>query len=180
MKRSAIILAGFAALSSPYLLFKLCELHSILARVPTPLHVSWIEYRLEHSFGGIGLPGDKETGFIVYRLTERSAQWARSKGPALSEALPGESENWHSTPVDDKGEQSRWHHYDDEPIRANHPATIAEYLDRYGFPIPIEKGRDDEANRAIREPGSFYSYGPGGSLTIIDPAKGKVYFTYAG
>lgn len=179
-RRAAIVLAGLLVVTSPYLLFKAYELRFVLARVPSPLHVAWIEYRLEDSFGGIGLPGDNETGFVVYRLTDASAQWARSKGARLGEALPGGAESWHATPVDDSGARHRWHHYDSEAEKRGYPATIAEYLDAYGFSIPIEKGRDDEANRAIRASGSFYSYGRGGSVTIVDPARGKVYFAYAG
>lgn len=57
---------------------------------------------------------------------------------------------------------------------------MSTYLRKYGFPIPIEKGRADEADRAIRSPGSFYSYGRAGSITIVDPARGKVYFAYVG
>lgn len=180
IRRVAIVLAGLLVVTSPYLLFKAYELRLVLARVPAPLHVAWIEYRLEDSFGGIGLPGDNETGFVVYRLTEASTQWARSKGARLGEALPGGAKRWHETPVDDSGARNTWNHYDGEVDKHRHPATIAEYLDKYGFSIPIEKGRDDEANRAIRKPGSFYSYRRGGSVTIIDPARGKVYFAYAG
>ncbi|KAA9020140.1 MULTISPECIES: hypothetical protein [Sphingobium] len=179
-KRIAIVLAGIAVIASPYLTFKAYELHFVLARVPSPLHVAWIEYRLEDSFGGIGMPGDNETGFVVYRLTEGTAEWARSKGSRLGEALPGGRTSWHATPVDETGSRNRWHHYDSEAERHRHPVTIREYLDTYGFSIPVETGRDDEANRAIREAGSFYSYGRGGSVTIVDPARGKVYFAYAG
>lgn len=179
-RRIAIILAGALIVTSPYLLFKADELRVVLARVPRPLHVAWIEYRLEDSFGGIGLPGDNETGFVVYRLTDESAQWARSKGAGLGQALPGGGESWHATPVKTSGVRNPWHHYDSETEKRRHPANIAEYLDAYGFSIPIEKGRDDEANRAIRAPGSFYSYGDGGSVTIVDPTRGKVYFAYAG
>lgn len=126
------------------------------------------------------MPGDNETGFVVYRLTERTTLWARSKGSRLGEALPGGRTSWHATPVDETGSRNRWHDYDSEAERHRHRATIREYLDTYGFSIPVEKGQDDEANRAIREAGSFYSYGRGGSVTIVDPARGKVYFAYAG
>ena len=46
-----------------------------------------------------------------------------------------------------------------------HPPTIAEYLEKYGSEIPIEDGRDGEADKAIQSTGSFYSYGTGGSIT---------------
>jgi hypothetical protein len=178
-KRVAIVLMGIAAIASPYVAFKTWELSFVLARVPDPLHVWWIEYRLEESWG-IGLPGDNETGFVVYRLTPGSAQWARSKGTRLGEFLPGGSESWHLTPVDENDPYDRWHRYDQDSDVRPHGANIREYLGQYGFSIPLEKESDTDANRAIRNPGSFYSYGRGGSVTIVDPQRGKVYFAYAG
>jgi hypothetical protein len=178
-KRVAIILAGALAISSPYLLFKAYELHVVLSRVPEPLHVSWIEYRLEKSWG-IGMPGDNETGFVVYRMTGKSADWARSQGQHLGAMLPGGSMDWHPTPVDESGAHNRWHEYGSAPTLHSHKANLREYLDKYGFSIPLERGRDAEVNYSIQHPGSFYSYGRGGSVTIIDSKRGKIYFAYAG
>jgi len=179
VRRAAILLAAALVIGWPYLAFKGMELRHVLARVPAPLHISWIDYRLERSWG-IGLPGDNEVGFVVYRLASGSARWARSKGARLREFLPGGAQTWHSTPVDAIGEHDRWHPYDQDGKAERHPATIFEYLGRYGYSIPIEAGRDADANQAINNPGSFYSYGSGGSVTIVDPARGKLYFAYAG
>jgi hypothetical protein len=71
-RRVAIVAAGIAVIASPYVLFKAFELWFVLARVPDPLHVAWIEYRLEENFG-FG-PGGNETGFVVYRLTKGSVE----------------------------------------------------------------------------------------------------------
>lgn len=171
-ERIAIVLAGALAVTSPYSLFKAYELHVVLARVPEPLHVSWIEYRLEEAWG-IGLPGDNETGFVVYRMTAGSTDWARSKGRNLGSMLPGGSSNWRPTPVDDNSSRNRWH-------RNGDAANLKQYLGTYGFPIPLEDGRDIEFNDAVQHPGSFYSYGLGGSVTVVDPKRGKIYFAYAG
>lgn len=178
-KRLGFFGAGVVVIASPFLVFKVTELRFVLARVPEPLHVSWIEYRLEESWG-IGLPGDNETGFVIYRLTNRSADWARSKGPRLREFLSGGPDHWHPTPVDDGAADGRWHPYDDDSKVPPHRANIREYLDKYGFSIPVEKDRAGEADWAIQRPGSFYSYGRSGSITIVDPQHGKVYFAYAG
>ena len=178
-RRVAIVLAGALVVSSPYLLFKGYELHFVLSRVPEPLHVSWIEYRLEEAWG-IGMPGDNETGFVVYRMTDRSAEWARSKKHRLGDMLPGGSASWHPTPVDESGPHNTWHQYDSDPALRDHKANVSEYLGKYGFSIPLEKGRDTEADDAIQHPGSFYSYGRGGSVTIVDPRRGKIYYAYAG
>jgi hypothetical protein len=178
-RRMAILLAAALVLTWPYLAIKGVELRHVLARVPAPLNIWWIDYRLERSWG-IGLPGDNEEGFVVYRLASGSARWARSKGERLGEFLPGGAKAWHSTPVDAIGEHDRWHPYDQDGKSERHSATIFEYLGQYGYSIPIEAGRDADANQAINNPGSFYSYGSGGSVTIVDPARGKLYFAYAG
>jgi hypothetical protein len=177
--RIAIVLAGALAISSPYLAFKAYELHFVLSRVPEPLHVSWIEYRLEKS-GGIGMPGDNETGFIVYRMTSGSADWARKQGQHLGATLPGGLTKWHQTPVIENGAHNSWHQYGSTSEPHSRKANLAEYLDKYGFSILIEKGRDAEINYALQNSGSFYFYGRGGSVTVIDPRQGKIYFAYAG
>jgi len=169
---------AFAVIVSPYLAFKTADYFSALSRVPEPLRAIFIEYRVEWS-GGIG-PGANETGFVVYRLTDASAAWARDKGAKLGAALGGDNSHWLETPVDDRIENGRaWHSYVDHPATAD-VADIRSYLDRYGFGLPLENGRADAFNLVIRTPGSFYTYGVGGAITVVDPQHGKVYFAYAG
>ncbi|MEI3851204.1 MULTISPECIES: hypothetical protein [Ensifer] len=183
-RRRLIIAVGLLAILSPYISSKIAERNHLLARVPEPLEVAEVEYRLEELFGVGFMPGDNETGFVVYRLTDESADWARKQGNGLGDVLSGEKGAWRATPVDDRRDE--WHPYDDEPemmaveLPLRHPPNLEEYLEKYGFSIPIEEGRTDDANKAIQSGGSFYSYGKGGSVTIVDPARGKVYFAYAG
>jgi hypothetical protein len=61
-----------------------------------------------------------------------------------------------------------------------HSPTVDEYLGKYGFLIAIEEIRVAEVDQAIQTPGSFYKVGRGGSVTVVDPIRGKVYFFYAG
>lgn len=178
-ERIAIVLAGALAISSPYLAFKAYEIRLVLSQVPEPLRVSWIEYRLEKSWG-IGMPGDNETGFIVYRMTSESADWVRKQGQHLAATLPGGLTKWHQTPVYDGGAHNSWHQYDSTSEPRDHKVNLVEYLDKYGFSIPIEKGRDAEMNYAIQNPGSLYCYERGGGVMVIDPGRGKIYFAYAG
>ena len=184
-RRGMITSLALSGLGTLLILTQSCDRQALLARVPAPLEVAQVEYRLEQSWGLGFMPGDNESGFVVYRLTEPSAQWARNQKSQLGKSLPGGSTRWHPTPVSHVGNRD-WHPHDDdtsmtltkgEPL---HPVAIAEYLEKYGFTIPIEEGRDAQANQAIREAGSFYAYGRGGSVTIVDPARGKVYFAYAG
>lgn len=177
-ERIAIAFSGALAISSPYLVFKACEIYFALSYVPQPLQVFWIEYRLEQA-GGLGLPGGNETGFVVYRMTGKSAEWTRSRGQNLGAILPGGSTVWHPTPIDDRGAHDRWHANDSASAPPDHAPNLEEYLDRYGFSIPIENGRDIEFNDAIQNPGSFYSYGRSGSVIVVDPKRGKIYVAYA-
>ncbi len=177
-KKLAATALAIAVVASPFLIFKATELYLVLRRVPEPLQASWIEYRIEDQ-QGIGLPGDNEAGFVVYRLSEKSAAWARSKGDRLGEFLPGGAAQWRPTPVDDKREEDRWHSHDPPRKMGPHSPMIQEYIDRYVM-INIPDGAAREADHAIRTPGSFYTYGSGGSVTIVDPIKEKVYFAYAG
>jgi hypothetical protein len=179
-RRAMIVCVTLAILASPYVAFKFYERKAVLARVPQPLRVQSIEYRLEEQWG-IGGPGDSETGFVVYRLTDESAAWARRMGKSLPASLFKKDVQWQPTPVDDTVERNQiWHRYDEEQPNHKHEMNLEEFLDKYGFSIPIEKGRTDDANHAIRNPGSFYTYSRGGGITIVDPRRGKVYFAYAG
>lgn len=185
VRRTMIALVGPLLVGVPYLLVQHYEHQLLLAHVPAPLEVASVEYQLEESWGVGLMPGDNETGFVVYRLTDASAEWARNQGSRLGDMLPGSASKWHPTPVEHAGNKD-WHPYDDDPqmmsvTRAGqHLPSIGEYLDKYGFGIPVEHDYEAEANQSIQSEGSFYSYGRGGSVTIIDTIRGKVYFAYAG
>lgn len=175
---------GLILFASPYIAWKVYEHRAVLARVPPPLEVASVEYRLEEPWG-FG-PGGNETGFVVYRLSDASTRWVQQQGAQLGERLPGGSKVWLKTPVGDVSDRESWHSYDRDLAMMSaerlkpHPATVAEYLEKYGFTIPIQKDREVDVDRAIQTPGSFYNMGKGGSVTVIDPDRGKVYFFYAG
>ncbi|WP_174279410.1 hypothetical protein [Sphingomonas bacterium] len=170
-----VLLATGVLVGGPVAAIKMVEHRIVLARVPDPLRVSMIEYRSEEDGGGVGLPGDNETGFVVYRLTADSARWARAQGLRLPGKLLPANADLRATPVDGEAD----HGWRAARGTSRSPPTMATYLNRYGFGIDPH-GYDAEANAAIRSPGSFYTYGRGGSITIVDPGRGKVYFAYAG
>lgn len=178
-KRLCVCGAVLAAMAMPVLAYKAWDYENAISRVPEPLRVARIEYREEQSWG-IG-PGGNETGFIVYRLTDKSADWAKAKSTNLPDSLLDGTQRWLSTPVADHIDgNDRWHHYDKGRPITPHGPDITEYLGKYGFDIPLDRMRVGEFNQAIRKPGSFYAYGRGGSITVIDPEHRKVYFAYAG
>jgi hypothetical protein len=154
-----IVVVSLLVIGIPYVAVKRFnrqhEREVLLARVPEPLKVASVDYRLEESWGLGFMPGDNETGFVVYSLTEESSAWARSKGSRLGEMLPGGAAKWHPTPVGNAGDHRQWHNYDHDPSMMTarrapqHPPTVWEYLEKYGFIIPIEPGKDAEADQAI-------------------------------
>lgn len=177
--RGLIIVFGLGVVASPFVAIEIAERNAVLAHVPEPLEIAEIEYHQEEAW---------KTGFFVYRLTDDSADWARKQGSRLGEKLSGAQGTWHQTPVEDNSDEaaiSNWHHYDRDPGMMpvdrpkHHLPTISEYLEKYGFTIAIEEAREREANQSIQSGGSFYAYGDGSSVTIVDPARGKVYFAYA-
>ncbi len=155
--RSLIVVTAVGIMASPYFAYTALDRRFVLLHVPKPLDVAEIEYRIESDWIGALGPGGNETAFIVYRLTDESADWARKQGDALGQKLNGGGSAWLDTPM--RG----W-----EPAGNSVPIIWAD--------VPVEDGRDDDANRAMTSPGSLYALGQGGSITIVDPALGKVYF----
>ena len=97
-----------------------------------------------------------------------------------------DGEGWQATPIvvaEGNRWYSSWHSHGrghSERDDAPHASNVREYIGRYGYDIPIDARRVEEVDRVIQSPGSYYRYGKGGSVTIVSPAKGKVYFFYAG
>jgi hypothetical protein len=183
LARGLIVALGLGIVASCYIGLKIHERNFVLARVPAPLEVAEIEYRQEELWGLGFMPGDNETGLVIYRLTDKSAEWARGKGNQLPQSLLGEQQVWAQTPVSDKDDEWGFQEtYDPMTGRTydRSPPDISGFLGKFGFNIEVEDALQSEVNKAVQSPGSFYSYGSGGSVTIVDPANGKVYFAYAG
>ena len=170
MMTSALIAVCF-----PFALLQIGVWQKAYGRVPEPLKGAAIEFRNEKAWGAGGLPGDNETGFIVLRLTSSSSAWARKEGAGLASKLPGGTNRWRQTPIDFSN--------GDWPLEQGGQTSkgwLNRYLEKYGFNIDVPKGWRDKFDRAAESPGSFYRYGGGGSLTLVDPANGLTFFAYAG
>jgi hypothetical protein len=186
--RSLIGMLGIGCIIAPYVAFKISERSMLLARVPEPLQVAAIEYRLEESYGMGFMPGDNEAGLVIYRLTDASTQWARNQGDRLDRMLEDAKGTWRTTPVDDRGDEKdayTWHSGDLDALEhtaentIRHFPNIREYFGKYGSDISIEEERTREIDEAIQSGGSVYRY-IGDSITVVDPKNGKVYFFYSG
>ncbi len=177
-RRAGIVFAAALSVCSPYIIWKAHQITLMFAPVPKPLHALWIDYRVDNGLM-VGLRSDGETGFVVYRLTSDSGDWAKGEGAALDVALDDKDGVWSSTPMDDMFLESGRCADNEDRNKPRCQADFGKYLSRRGFGISVDKNWLARANHAARTPGSFYRYGRGGQVTIVDPAAGKVYFAYA-
>jgi hypothetical protein len=130
------------------------------------------------------LPGDNETGLIVYELALSTAQVLEKRGIEYLRTLPpnagddrdwrGRYEEWRPTPLSDP-------HWLKDPISdaAFSTAHVRSYLYKYGFGIDVDSDIEALIDEAIAKPGSYYAYGRLGVLIVI-PSKLRVVYAYAG
>jgi hypothetical protein len=179
----AVVLSVYIA---TFVSFKLYERDFRLSLVPDGLHVSSVIYAKEESWGLplFPLPGDNETGLIVYELPLSTAQVLEKRGIEYLRTLPpnagddrdwrGRYEEWRPTPLSDP-------HWLKDPISdaAFSTAHVRSYLYKYGFGIDVDSDIEALIDEAIAKPGSYYAYGRLGVLIVI-PSKLRVVYAYAG
>lgn len=153
--------------------FKLYERQFRLGHVPDVLNVSTVLYVNEQSWGlpFFPLPGDNETGLIVYDLPDGTAKEIQKVGIEYFAKRPGRYETWQSTPILLEGS--------DSGTNRTNSYEIANYLNRYGFGISIDSQIEQEINKAISKPGSFAAYGRTGILIVIPDIR-RVVYAYRG
>ncbi len=159
-------------------LFKFRETVNRYSYVPEGLGVNKILFAAEDSWG-FG-PGGNETGVIVYELPEGVAEEIRHGGTDYLAKLPprsgsnhdwhGRFERWQSTPITS---DRAWFAEKDASPR------IANYLNQYGFGIPIDVQIERDIDDVISKQGSYFAYGRIGMLIVI-PEIHRVVFAYAG
>lgn len=183
------ILIGFL-LSSCNLL----ESSNRLNYVPNGLNVSKVLYAKEESWG-FG-PGGNETGIVVYELPDETVKVIEQKGISFLNALPekrrpsndndwhGVFREWHATPIDDE----IWTKYTsceclrDGELKARSALKkpmLFNYLNRYGFAIPIDNDVEKEIDDSISIGDSYFAYGRIG-VFIVMPKLKKAAFIYNG
>lgn len=153
-----------------------------LSFVPEAMNVSNVLYVSEQSWG-FG-PGGNETGLLVFEIPTSVAEELKDRGIDYLKGLPantrqgwhGRYTDWHETPLivdDDWGSASY------EGQRYWTSPGIGDYLNKYGFPVPLDGEWEHLANRALSTPGNFYAYGRIG-LIIIVPDELRVIYAYNG
>ena len=151
------------------------------------LDISNTLYVKEDSWG-MG-PGANETGVILYKLPDETAREILKTGLSYFTAIPTKINSsrdwrnvygrWQETPI---LADRNWAdpESDREKISASSPQKLSNYINRYGFGIPIDPLIEKEVNNAISKSVSYLTYGRGGSVLIVIPYKRKVVFAYSG
>lgn len=171
-----------AAILLPYAGCKALERNHHLSFAPCGMGVGSIDYVAEESWG-FGLPGDNETGVIAYNLPESATKAIASSGLGYLRQLPCKKDgrDWHG----------RYYDWKETPIPADgfwgesaggtksESPKVSNYLDKYGFGIPISKSVESAIDNAISAPGNFFAYSRIGVILIV-PSKRQAFYVYAG
>jgi len=189
LKRALVLLMivlGIAALAWKGFLYR----HH-LRFVPEEMGVWRIIYVAEEAWG-FG-PGGNETGIIVYDMPEATydalqaggIKWLQNLSSNNWSGWQGRYDEWHSTPVP---ETETWA----DPARCStglsdfysitqHPTcpSIAAYMAKYGFWIPLDAEIELLANEAVFSSGAYFSHGRIGMLIVI-PEKRRLIYAYNG
>ncbi len=171
------LLPLFLIVSVPFAAYKFAVHRLEMNRVPADLEVQRILYEKQENWGSplLPLPGDNETGLVLYEMPAAVADKIAAEGvsffdrPENRERRFGrqtDHASWRETPV-----PTTW---------SSRGPSIGAYLDRYGFGIEIEPAIVAMIDDALRKPGSFYAIGRGGSVVIVIPAQRRVVYAYAG
>lgn len=136
-----------------------------LLKLPPQLRVEKILYTETKSWG-FG-PGGNETGVVLYELPSHLS----GKNPSvLAPQL-----RWEKTPLQGHRE---W--FEGEGAsRTEAGPLLYNYLNQYGFGIPLKTEAAREIDRAVSAPGSWYAYTRNGVILLM-PLINRVAFVYAG
>lgn len=189
LKRTLVLL--LIVLVLPILVWKGFVYRHHLKHVPEEMGVWRVVYVAEDAWG-FG-PGAAETGIIVYDMPEATydalqtggIEWLQNLSPNSWSGRQGWYDEWHSTPVP---ETEFW--TDPEACGSGlsdfysitqHPVcpSIAHYMAKYGFGIPIDADVERLTNEAVFSSGAYYSYGRIG-IFIVVPEKRRLIFVYSG
>lgn len=167
-----------------YGFWKFAEYRRLMSLPPADIGVAGLLYHTEKSWGMplLAMPGDNETGFVVYALSDAAGAQIKAEGVAFFSRPENVAQRvdyqraydkWRETPIEIDRDWAS-----DAP--KDRPPNINDFLDKYGFAIPVDSKLVAQVNDAISKPGSYYAYGRGGGLVIVIPQTKRVIFTYAG
>lgn len=184
-----LLIALAVLVAAAFIWFKISEHRFKMGFIPTGLTVTATIYESEESWGFA--PGGNETGVRVYELSTDSAQRLIAASDALHDdsairGLMGRASAprrdyywWRRTPVDPRTTANEWGQRSNHG-QERHPPRLQEYLDVYGFGIPIDTEIERLFDNVIQTPGAFYAYGRGGAVIVVSPQTRRVFIAYAG
>lgn len=156
--------------------YKCVHIQHYLSIPPKEMQISNVIYVEEKSWG-FG-PGGNETGIIVYEMPDKVYENIKSNDIEYLRSLSSINgvkryNSWEPTPID-----KSWHEIPlkDEP---SEKPLLSNYMNRYGFGIPISSEIEQEINYAIFQSGSFYSYRRTGVI-IVAPSIHRIFYIYSG
>ena len=171
----AVLLACLGVLFA----WKLAMRSHHLSFVPDALDVDGIDYVEEERWGIplIGLPGDNETGIIIYDLPGDAADAIAKEGLGYLQDLPAHSrssdrdwhgsyDEWHATPFDDAA-------------RARMTWTYTDIPRECAFCVRVDPDIWAEVERIVGTPGSYYAFGRIGVI-VVSPRAKRVIYMYNG
>lgn len=136
-----------------------------LSRLPPGLGVEKVLYTENESWG-FG-PGGNESGVVLYELPSHVSD---ANPSVLAPEL-----HWEKTPLQGHRE---W--FEGEGAsRTEAGPLLNNYLNQYGFGIPVKPEVMSEINRSVSAPGSWYAYTRNGVILLM-PLTNRVAYVYAG
>lgn len=136
-----------------------------LLRLPQQLGVEKILYTETNSWG-FG-PGGNETGVVLYELPSHVSDKTPS---VLAPQL-----RWEKTPLQGHREWIEG----EGASRTEAGPLLNNYLNQYGFSIPVKPEVVSEIDRSVSAPGSWYAYTRNGVILVM-PLISRVAYVYAG
>lgn len=153
--------------------FSIYQFH--LGFLPDGMNV-WKQIYAKEKAWGIGMPGDNETGLIMFELPNSASKNVMKDGINFLKTLhPGNkcSNEWQETP---QLTNTDWFNNESNAGIPN----VEHYLNRYGFGIPFDGAIIHDINQSIAMSGSYVSYCRGGGAVIVMPKINRIAFAYSG
>ena len=122
-------------------------------------------------------PGANQTGVVVYPLPAATAEAIGKQGVTFFDSFRPEWRQWRITPIADAdlhGTPAGARNFDPGA------SPLDSFLDKYGLMLEVDASVAARINKAMTQPGSFYSHRSGGGMVIVSPASKEAYLIYAG
>ncbi len=149
---------------------------ALLSVPPAHFEIERVLYAASEAWG-FG-PGGNETGVILYELPREVADSIRTARGVVDPPGSGTDLSWKATPLKEPREWIEG----EGALPQTGPVPMPRlhnYLNQYGFGIPVDTEVSSEIDRALSESGNFFAYTRTGVLLVM-PRTRRLAFVYAG